>query len=255
MTSEGKWLHFSCIILNSQKPFFHVTASLDLLQWSIHWTFLSNKYHTGTQAGSIDPKDITPETTEWYQEHPREKFLDSLPPPIPSPYLRCVQQQKIMLTVLHLVTGYLVYSMNQCTIVQTTSCSITLSTGAPAPSYEASESSGSGTSIDSTGAHTDYPLPTEGDGDVPTESAGYSQSTDVVPSGDEPTETGIETATSTASEGDGSTSSLETGTATDTGASSTSATDISETDAPSAATTAYGTLSAMVCFLAAMLLI
>lgn len=136
--------------------------------------------------------------------------------------------------------------MNQCTIVQTTSCEVTMSTGAPAPSYEAPESSGSG----STGAdNTDYPMPTEGDGEAPTESPGYTQT-----GGDEPTETGIETATSTTAS-DGNDDGSESGTATDTGASSTTATDVSETEAPSAAAAAFGTLSAMPYVLAAMLLI
>jgi hypothetical protein len=94
-------------------------------------------------------------------------------------------------------SGFLVYSLNVCTIVQTTVCETSISTGAPAPSYGI-PSDTSEPYEDS--ASTEYPVPT---GDVPsitdgsptaTITDGYTQTITT----DGSNETAIDTATSPA---------------------------------------------------------
>lgn len=153
------------------------------------------------------------------------------------------------------------YSLNQCTIVQTTICDITMSTGAPVPSYEGP---GVSSAPSDGGEDTAYPLPTITGGEDVTASpapsgedtsVGYGTGTQTVSAG-ESGETGIETATFTSTvttdEGEAS----GTATATGTGDETTSATDTSETDAPSAAVPlGYNLLGAVVAVFATMILI
>ena len=96
-------------------------------------------------------------------------------------------------------SGFLIYSLNVCTIVQTTVCETSISTGAPAPSYGI-PSDTSEPYEDS--ASTEYPVPTGGDNPpsatdgspTATITDGYTQT--ITTDGSD--ETAIDTATSSA---------------------------------------------------------